>query len=107
MKATIDREGRIALAQEVQTQLGVQPGDEVLLEHRGDEWIIKAAKSATGLCLEGNVLVHRGIALPIAANEAELLEDTGPIHMGPRDSRRVAAQIVSVPRRPISATAED
>lgn len=42
MKATIDREGRIALAKEVQAQLGVQPGDDVLLENRGNEWIIKA-----------------------------------------------------------------
>lgn len=33
MKATIDREGRIALAKEVQAQVGVQPGDEVLLEN--------------------------------------------------------------------------
>jgi bifunctional DNA-binding transcriptional regulator/antitoxin component of YhaV-PrlF toxin-antitoxin module len=107
MKATIDRDGRIALGPEVQSQLGVQPGDDVLLEKRGDEWIIKAAKSETGLCFEGNMLVHRGTALPVAADDAELLEDTGPIRLGPRDSRTVAAQIVSAPRRPISVTAED
>ena len=60
MKATIDREGRIALAKELQAQLGVQPGDEVVLENRGDEWIIKATPKESGLCYEGSVLVHRG-----------------------------------------------
>ena len=64
MKAIIDREGRIALAKEVQAQLGVQPGDEVVLENRGDEWIIKATVGEPGLCYEGNVLVHRGICTP-------------------------------------------
>ena len=64
MKTTIDREGRIALGQEVQRQLGVEPGDEILLENRGSEWVIKAAKSETGLCLEGNLLVHRGVSAP-------------------------------------------
>jgi len=64
MKATIDREGRIVLAKEVQAQLGVQPGDEVLLENRGDEWIIKATAGESGLCYEGNVLVHRGKCTP-------------------------------------------
>jgi bifunctional DNA-binding transcriptional regulator/antitoxin component of YhaV-PrlF toxin-antitoxin module len=83
MKTTIDQEGRIALGQDLQRQLGVQPGDEVLLESRGSEWVIKAAGAATGLCLEGNVLVHRGTMLPLAAAEAELLDDTGPI----RDER--------------------
>jgi bifunctional DNA-binding transcriptional regulator/antitoxin component of YhaV-PrlF toxin-antitoxin module len=62
MKTTIDRDGRIALDKEVQTMLGVQPGDNVLLENRGDEWILKSLKSDTGLCLEGNVLVHRGVS---------------------------------------------
>jgi hypothetical protein len=62
MKATIDCEGRIALAPDVQSQLGVQPGDEVLLEKHGGEWIMKAAKPETGLCYEGNVLVHRGVS---------------------------------------------
>jgi bifunctional DNA-binding transcriptional regulator/antitoxin component of YhaV-PrlF toxin-antitoxin module len=107
MNATIDQEGRIALGQEVQNQLGVQPGDDVLLENRGDEWVIKAAKPATGLCREGNVLVHRGIALPAAAEEAEFLEDTGPIHIAPRISSMVIAQVVSVQRKPISVSVED
>jgi hypothetical protein len=62
MKATIDPEGRICLAVEMQTQLGVQPGDDVLLEKHGNEWIIRAAQPPTGLSQEGNVLVHRGIS---------------------------------------------
>ncbi|MSQ93491.1 MAG: AbrB/MazE/SpoVT family DNA-binding domain-containing protein [Gemmataceae bacterium] len=61
MKATIDREGRITLEKEVQTKLGVKPGDEVILENRGDELIIKSVIAEAGLCLEGNVLVHHGV----------------------------------------------
>jgi len=61
MRATIDHEGRIALGRELQTQLGVNPGDEVVLENRGSEWVIRAANSCTGLCREGNILVHRGV----------------------------------------------
>lgn len=107
MIATIDQEGRIVLGPELQTQLGVHPGDVVLLEQRDGEWIIKAAKAESGLCWEGNVLVHRGTPLPIAGDEAELLEDTGAIRVKPRDSRTVIAQVVSIPRRPISIAAED
>ena len=75
MKTTIDREGRIALGQEVQKQLGVQPGDEVLLENRGDEWVIKPANAATGLCYEGNVLVHRGSAKRSTADDLATVRD--------------------------------
>jgi bifunctional DNA-binding transcriptional regulator/antitoxin component of YhaV-PrlF toxin-antitoxin module len=64
MKATIDREGRIPLTDEFQKQLGVQPGDEVVLEPRGSELVIKAAHAKAGLCYEGNVLVHRGTCTP-------------------------------------------
>ena len=107
MIATIDGEGRITLGEDVQKQLGVQPGDDVVLEARGTELVIKAANGATGLCYEGGVLVHRGTALPIAAEEADLLEDTGAIRMPPRDPRTVKATIHSGPRRSLSVTAED
>jgi bifunctional DNA-binding transcriptional regulator/antitoxin component of YhaV-PrlF toxin-antitoxin module len=60
MKTTIDRDGRIMLATDVQKRLGVQPGDDVILESRGNEFVLKAANSETGLAYEGNVLVHRG-----------------------------------------------
>ena len=68
MLATIDREGRIALGPELQNQLGVHPGDVVLLEQRDGEWIIKAAKAEAGLCLEGNILVHHGVSPEASAD---------------------------------------
>jgi bifunctional DNA-binding transcriptional regulator/antitoxin component of YhaV-PrlF toxin-antitoxin module len=76
MKATIDRDGRIILGRELQSKLGVQPGDEVLFENQGGEWVIKPVKSMTGLCFEGNVLVHRGVTPepcsdPLAAGRDE------------------------------------
>ena len=57
----IDHEGRIVLGRELQTQLGLKPGDEVTLENRGNEWVLKCASSSMGLHREGNVLVHRGV----------------------------------------------
>ena len=61
MRATIDSEGRIPLGRELQCQLGLKPGDEVVLENRDGELVIKAANSEGGVYREGNVLVHRGI----------------------------------------------
>jgi AbrB family looped-hinge helix DNA binding protein len=60
MKTTIDAAGRILLPADLQTRLGVKPGDEIVLEERAGEWVIKPANAATGLSWEGNVLVHRG-----------------------------------------------
>jgi bifunctional DNA-binding transcriptional regulator/antitoxin component of YhaV-PrlF toxin-antitoxin module len=79
MRATIDQEGRIALGPELQKQLGVHPGDDVDLEQRSGEWTIKAARAKTGLCFEGNVLVHRGSSPassddPLASVRGERLE---------------------------------
>ena len=62
MTTTIDRSGRVQLDQELQTRLGVQPGDEVILETRGNECILKPAHPKAGLGREGNVLVHRGVS---------------------------------------------
>jgi bifunctional DNA-binding transcriptional regulator/antitoxin component of YhaV-PrlF toxin-antitoxin module len=62
MKVMIDNNGRIELGDELQKQLGLKPGDEVEIETRGKEGIIKPANSGQGLCQEGNVLVHRGIS---------------------------------------------
>lgn len=72
MRATIDRKGRIVLGRELQSLLGVKPGDDVLVERSGEEWIIKPTKPESGLCLEGNVLVHRGI---LAASNNDPLAD--------------------------------
>jgi hypothetical protein len=107
MKATIDPEGRIALDHDLQAFLGVQPGDDVVLEPRGAELVIKAANGKTGLCYEGTVLLHRGTALPIAAEEAEILEDQGPIRLPPRDVRKVKAKIRAGSHRSLSVTSED
>jgi hypothetical protein len=63
-RATIDRDGRIALDRDLQMDLGVQPGDDVLIDRRGNDWVIKAASGEWGLCLSGNVLVHRGTPAP-------------------------------------------
>lgn len=63
MRATIDHEGRIPLGAELQSQLGLRPGDEVVVENHGGQWVIKAASSNVGLCREGNVLVHCGVCV--------------------------------------------
>lgn len=71
MIATIDHQGRIVLDQELQKQLGVQPGDDVVVEPRGTELVIKAANGKSGLCREGNVLVHRGTCVSDTALAAD------------------------------------
>jgi bifunctional DNA-binding transcriptional regulator/antitoxin component of YhaV-PrlF toxin-antitoxin module len=75
MKAVIDRDGRIALTREVQSQLGVKPGDEVVFETQNNGVLIKAAHAATGLCWEGNVLVHRGTSGELADSGLQQLRD--------------------------------
>ncbi len=62
MKATIDSQGRIELPRDLQMQLGVRPGEEVTLESRWGECVITPTRAASGLSLEGNVLVHRAEA---------------------------------------------
>ncbi len=75
MKAMIDQDGRIQLGKELQIQIGLKPGDEVALEQRGGEWVIRLARGA-GLGWEGNVLVHRGVcAEPVDEGSARLREE--------------------------------
>ncbi len=81
MKATIDQAGRIQLDKELQIRLGVKPGDEIVLEQRGGEWVITLAQ-ASGLCWEGNVLVHRDVCTEpldeeLARFREERLRDLG------------------------------
>ena len=64
MTATIDSEGRIQLAPDVQRQLGVKPGDELAIENRDGLWVL----SPVGLVHENGVLVHRGTS-PISADD--------------------------------------
>ena len=61
MKTTIDSEGRIELGAELQTQLGVKPGDEVVLENQDGLWVIHPASVPLGLFWKNNVLVHNGV----------------------------------------------
>jgi AbrB family looped-hinge helix DNA binding protein len=74
MKTTIDSLGRIQLPEDLQVRLGVKPGDEVVLEERGGEWIIRSPHSEAGLTWEGNVLVHRGTTVTGATVE-ELIDE--------------------------------
>lgn len=49
MKTLLDEAGRIQLPVDVQTQLGVKPGDELALEEENGRWLIKpVGLSATG-----------------------------------------------------------
>jgi AbrB family looped-hinge helix DNA binding protein len=74
MKTTIDAAGRILLPDDLRARLGVKPGDEVVIEERAGEWVIKPANAASGLSWEGNVLVHRGSTTTPATVE-ELIDD--------------------------------
>jgi AbrB family looped-hinge helix DNA binding protein len=75
VKTIVDEAGRIHLPDEVRTQLGIKPGDEVVLEERAGEWVLKSAHTQTGLCWEGNVLVHKGTSLTSATIQALIDED--------------------------------
>ena len=75
MKTTIDPQGRIQLGEELRSWLGVQPGDEVVVEKRGSECVLTAAKPETGLRWEGNVLVHRGTSPAPAGDALAALRD--------------------------------
>lgn len=62
------------MPQDLQAQLGGKPGDEVVLEERAGEWVIKSAHAESGLGFEGNVLVHRGTTVTGATVE-ELINE--------------------------------
>jgi hypothetical protein len=67
MHAIVDSECKITLSPE----LGVEPGDEVVLERRGDEWILRVEKVPAGLVKKGNILVHPGVATESIENAVE------------------------------------
>jgi AbrB family looped-hinge helix DNA binding protein len=75
MKAVVDEAGRIQLPEDVRVQLGVKAGDEVVLEARAGEWVLKSAHATSGLAWEGTVLVHKGTSMPSATIE-DLIDDT-------------------------------
>ena len=74
MKTIVDEVGRIQLPDDVRTQLGVKPGDEVVLEERAGEWVLKSAHPQTGLAWEGKVLVHKGTSMSSPTIE-ELIDE--------------------------------
>jgi formylmethanofuran dehydrogenase subunit D len=61
------------LPEDLQARLGVKLGDEVVLEERAGEWVIRSPHAESGLAWEGNVLVHRGTT--IAGSTVEELID--------------------------------
>ncbi|MHB8901572.1 MAG: AbrB/MazE/SpoVT family DNA-binding domain-containing protein [Thermoguttaceae bacterium] len=60
MKVIVDDAGRIELPHSVQTQLGIKPGDELVLEDLDGQWVIKSVGNPVGLAWKGEVLVHYG-----------------------------------------------
>ena len=64
MKTTLDSQGRVQLPGEIQTQLGVKPGDAVILESQPDQCVIRPDRTESGesgLCWKENILVHQGV----------------------------------------------
>jgi len=88
MKMVLDDAGRIQLPQDVQARLGVRPGDEVVLEGRAGEWVLRPAKAEAGLSWEGNVLVHKGTNRTSASVEdlrderLREMSEARPLHPG-------------------------
>ena len=74
VKMTIDQVGRILLPEDLRRQLGIRPGDEVVLEERSGDWVMRSARDVGGLCWEGNVLVHKGENTTAATTEDVLNE---------------------------------
>lgn len=70
MTTVVDEAGRIQLPEDVRSQLGVGPGDQVILEPRAGEWVLKSVHAPAALTWEGNVLVHQGTSQPSAAAES-------------------------------------
>jgi AbrB family looped-hinge helix DNA binding protein len=73
MTTVVDEAGRIQLPEDVRAQLGVGPGDQVILEPRAGEWVLRSIHAPTALTWEGNVLVHQGTSQP--STEVESLID--------------------------------
>jgi hypothetical protein len=71
MHAIVDAEGRIAVG----PAIGAEPGDEVFLERRGDEWVLRVAKLPMGLVRDGERLVHRGVNTESAEEFLEKLRN--------------------------------
>lgn len=56
MRVTVDVHRRIVLAPEI----GAEPGDEIVFEKRGDEWVLRIEKLEPGLEYRDGIVVHPG-----------------------------------------------
>lgn len=62
MKTTIDKFGRLVVPKEIRDSLGLRPGDEVEVEGRAQEIVLKPSAQEAPLCLEEGILVYCGNA---------------------------------------------
>jgi AbrB family looped-hinge helix DNA binding protein len=61
MTSTVNELGRLELPPEVTAQLGLKPGDRVLVETGNGQCVLRPVRPDAGLRWEGNVLVHQGV----------------------------------------------
>jgi AbrB family looped-hinge helix DNA binding protein len=63
MTSTVNDQGRLELPPEVAAQLGLKPGDRVLVETGNGQCVLRPVRPDGGLRWEGNVLVHQGVGV--------------------------------------------
>lgn len=62
MKTTIDRFGRLVVPKELRERLGLRAGDEIEVDSRDQEIVLKPTAQEAPLCVEEGVLVYCGRA---------------------------------------------
>jgi AbrB family looped-hinge helix DNA binding protein len=62
MTSTVNELGRLELPPEVAAQLGLKPGDRVLVETSNGQCVLQPIRPDASLRWEGNVLVHQGVS---------------------------------------------
>jgi AbrB family looped-hinge helix DNA binding protein len=72
MTSIVDDQGRLELPEAVTTQLGLKPGDRVIVETSNGLCVLRPERRDGALHWEGNVLVHRGVGT--SPSVAELRE---------------------------------
>jgi AbrB family looped-hinge helix DNA binding protein len=71
MTSTVNELGRLELPPEVIAQLGLKPGDRVLVETDNNQVVLRPVRHEAGLSWEGNVLVHQGVGTTPSAAELQ------------------------------------